>query len=449
MPVHLKEAILSTLLSESTGNPQIHQTHTAKLIHLSARPVVMAPNMKVAPLFLLACAPTTSAFFMPAPLARLPSIPSGSFSTTTSALSRVPVVRARGLHMSSSPNEDEKSGWELFTADLAKKFTVAAAVAAVALSAPGDALAARSGGRMGGRSFSSPSRSYAPSPRSYSPSYGGGGSVNLMPIPVPMGGGMRFGYPSFGVPGVSFYGGGFGLSPVDILLLGGVAYGLAKANQGSAPSFGNMDNAPSSSLGEGVDVLKLQVALNSRDRSRNSILGVLADLSERGDTESRTGLASVVSEISLALARKQVDWIASASELEHFNNRNTERAEATFSQYAVRLRTKIERETRAVIGGKDVSTERASGGGSMGGSTVAVVSIVLALRGDQLKRLGLDRSVNSVSGLRAALEMLAAGALSDDGENVLAAEVLWTPEEPWEVLTREDAIADFPELLDI
>lgn len=52
-----------------------------------------------------------------------------------------------------------------------------------------------------------------------------------MPIPVPMGGGMRFGYPSFGVPGVSFYGGGFGLSPVDILLLGGVAYGLAKANQ--------------------------------------------------------------------------------------------------------------------------------------------------------------------------------------------------------------------------
>lgn len=72
-----------------------------------------------------------------------------------------------------------------------------------------------------------------------------------------------------------------------------------------------------------------------------SLPGVLADLSERGDTESRTGLASVVSEISLALARKQVDWIASASELEHFNNRNTERAEATFSQYAVRLRTKV------------------------------------------------------------------------------------------------------------
>lgn len=53
------------------------------------------------------------------------------------------------------------------------------------------------------------------------------------------------------------------------------------------------------------------------------------------------------------------------------------------------------------------------------------------------------------TGLRAALETLAAGALSDGGENVLAAEVLWTPEEPWEVLTREDAIEDFPELMDL
>lgn len=53
------------------------------------------------------------------------------------------------------------------------------------------------------------------------------------------------------------------------------------------------------------------------------------------------------------------------------------------------------------------------------------------------------------TGLRAALETLAASSLTDGGDNVLAAEVLWTPEEPWETLTREDAISDFPELLDI
>lgn len=44
--------------------------------------------------------------------------------------------------------------------------------------------------------------------------------------------------------------------------------------QGGGPSFGNLDESPPSSLGEGVDVLKLQVAVNCRDRSRNSILGM-------------------------------------------------------------------------------------------------------------------------------------------------------------------------------
>lgn len=69
--------------------------------------------------------------------------------------------------------------------------------------------------------------------------------------------------------------------------------------------------------------------------------GVLEDVSSRGDTESRSGLAEVVSEVSLALARRSIDWVASASELEHFNNRNVERAEATFSQYSIQLRTKV------------------------------------------------------------------------------------------------------------
>lgn len=57
--------------------------------------------------------------------------------------------------------DSSKTPWEAFTTDMAKKFAVAATVAAVAFSAPGDALAARSGGRMGGRSFSSPSVSAA------------------------------------------------------------------------------------------------------------------------------------------------------------------------------------------------------------------------------------------------------------------------------------------------
>ena len=59
--------------------------------------------------------------------------------------------------MKATGGGDNGAPWEALTTDLAKKLAVAATVAAVAFAAPGDALAARSGGRMGGRSFSSPS----------------------------------------------------------------------------------------------------------------------------------------------------------------------------------------------------------------------------------------------------------------------------------------------------
>ena len=62
-----------------------------------------------------------------------------------------------------------------------------------------------------------------------------------MPVPVPsygygLGspfgfspfGGSPFGFSPFGTPGVSFYGRGFGINPVDLLVLGGVAYGVTQ-----------------------------------------------------------------------------------------------------------------------------------------------------------------------------------------------------------------------------
>lgn len=67
------------------------------------------------------------------------------------------------------------------------------------------------------------------------------------------------------------------------------------------------------------------------------------------------------------------------------------------------MANQVERETNALVGGANVSSERVGGGpgasmGAGGGPTVAVVNIVLALRGDALKKQGLDRSVNSMSG---------------------------------------------------
>ena len=78
--------------------------------------------------------------------------------------------------------------------------------------------------------------------------------------------------------------------------------------------------------------------------------GVLQNVSARWDTVSRLGLAEGMSEICLALEKSSSDWVASESELEHFNNTNTERAEATFSQYRVQLGAKVRRMIRLCVG---------------------------------------------------------------------------------------------------
>lgn len=115
--------------------------------------------------------------------------------------------------------------------------------------------------------------------------------------------------------------------------------------------------------------------------------------------------------------------------------------------------------------------------------TLAVVTLCVAIRGSSTK-IG---KVSSITGLRQALQMLAGDAMSDDGENVLAAELLWTvsalgisgisedvnhwfenpahlsafpfldsifffllqPQDNGDVLTKRDIVEDYPELMDL
>ncbi|CAN0232423.1 unnamed protein product [Ectocarpus sp. 12 AP-2014] len=325
---------------------------------------------------LLGCVPAPG-FVVPA----VP-IPSARFvgTGTTAGLTRAQQPRsattAVALLMAVAGDSDNKHPWESFPTAMAKKAAVAAAIAAaVAFSTPGDALAADSGGRISGGSFSDSSYT---SPCSTGPS-------SLQYQDFEEGGGMSDG--------------------TDLVLFCGTvgaAYGLDRGveelEKRVTTRVGNLDDCPPSSRGKGVDVIKLQFAINCCDRGSNSILGVLEDVSARGDTGTRLGLADVVSEISFALGRRSSDWVASASELEHFDDPNTERAEATFSQCSVHLRAKIKRETKTLVGGKNISVQRSREEGSSaspGRPTVAVVCLVIALRGDALQRLGLDKNVNS------------------------------------------------------
>ena len=54
-----------------------------------------------------------------------------------------------------------------------------------------------------------------------------------------------------------------------------------------------------------------------------------------------------------------------------------------------------------------------------------------------------------MTSLRAALQALAADAMSQDGDNILGVEVLWTPSERGSSLSEREVIEDYPELLRI
>jgi len=49
--------------------------------------------------------------------------------------------------------------------------------------------------------------------------------------------------------------------------------------------------------------------------------------------------------------------------------------------------------------------------------------------------------------VKKCLQGLAADALTDEGENIMAVEVLWTPSEPGTVISERDIVEDYPELL--
>lgn len=182
---------------------------------------------------------------------------------------------------------------------------------------------------------------------------------------------------------------------------------------------------------EKISVVKVQVGLlgTARDLQRD-----LERIAGRADTSSPRGLHYVLQETMLALMRNP-DYCVygyARSGVE----RSAEDAEARFNKLSLEERGKFEKETRINVGGrsaisrldikKDLSTPV---------SELLVVTILVAAEG----RLKLPK-VASRQELVDALTTL--GAVRAD--DVLAVEVLWTPEEEEDYFTQEDLARDYP-----
>lgn len=317
-----------------------------------------------------------------------------------------------------------------------------------------DAFAATSGGRMGGsfggssrgsggssysRSYSSPSRSSynrGYTSQGYSGGYYSRPSITVMPSM----GNHQYNYSPSGVAIRR------GPSVLDVVASLFFVFVIINAFQNAT---NNIDDDVASTLGAGVTVAQISVALNVPDKdSSSSILTYLNRLSQTARTDSRVGVANLVSQVALELLRQKRSVFAANSKYTHHNS--GDKAQRDYSSIAINERSKFEKESISKYGGVDYAqqedeTMRASlpGDSYSPKATAAVVTIILSIDGDSTKL----PMINSPTDLQKALVMIASDVKVDDC--LRSAEVLWTPEDGKDTLSERDVIVDYPELRSI
>ena len=292
-------------------------------------------------------------------------------------------------------------------------------VLTLALGHADGALAARSGGRIGGGSFRAPSRTYAPP--------GGGGYY-------PYGGG--FGFP-FVIPFLGI-GGGFG-GLFSILIFLAIANFLVQSFR--RVSSGGTEEVDYNS-NPAVSVTRLQVGLLAEGRGLQSELNKIA---ETADTNSAAGRAEVLQETSLALLRHPEYWVYAGSETQQARLGS---AEAQFNRLALAERSKFSEETLSNVNNqlKAATSKAALPAEQLDNPTRLITEgpgeyIIVTLLAATLGKFQLP-AINSADDLRQVLRQI--GGLPSD--KLLAIEVLWTPQAEGDTLTSDDLLAEYADL---
>jgi uncharacterized membrane protein len=306
-----------------------------------------------------------------------------------------------------------------------KSLFVIGLIGSLVLGNAGNALAARSGGRIGGGSFRAPSPSYSSPSSGYRAPVGG------------YGGGY---YPGGGFGGSFFllpflFGGGFG-SIFGILIFFALANFLVQTfrrvgevGDNDVPGYSNAK----------ISVGRVQVGLLEGARGLQKELDELALSADTGSAEGR---AEVLQESTLALLRHPEYWVYGAAQSQQTA---LEAAEAKFNQLALAERSKFTAETLSNFNNQlregSSQTSLPADGGQLvtteAPGEYIVVTIVVGAQG----KLELP-TINSSDELRQALRQI--GSISSD--RLLAVEILWTPQAEGDTLTSDDLMAEYPDL---
>jgi uncharacterized membrane protein len=287
-----------------------------------------------------------------------------------------------------------------------------------------DAFAARSGGRMGGGSFRAPSRSYRTPARTnggavYGSGYGGG----------------------FGLPFMPFYGLGFGGGGgmFSLLITLAIAGYLFRTFQNTFGSGAGSEENP------GISVAKVQVGLMAQARNLQLDLDRIAF---NADTNTESGRAKVLQEVSLTLLRHPEYWVYGSVSTD---TPKLSGAEAVFNRLTMAERSKFTEETLSNINGQ-VKQPKLAGVSEGGTLTPQSPAELLAMNADAeyvvvtllvatTAKLQLPK-INGENDMKQALQQI--GSLAASG--LLAIEVVWTPQADGDCLTSDDIMASYPDM---
>ncbi|XP_040937630.1 uncharacterized protein [Gossypium hirsutum] len=302
-----------------------------------------------------------------------------------------------------SSSSNDKNPFEIISQTMLKALNALKkpAIAAVLLGLllmydPNNVALAASGGRMGGRSFSSSSSSS----RSYSVPRNGGSRFSSYSAPyyapAPFGGGGFYMGPAVGVgvgAGSSFF----------LILVGFAAFVLVSGFLS--------DRSESSVLttSERTSVIKLQVGLLGMGRSLQRDLNRIAEVA---DTSTSEGLSFVLTDVK----------------------RSIDDGEKRFNQLSIEERGKFDEETLVNVNNikrQSTSSQKASGFSN----EYIVITILVAAEG--MHKLP---PINGSGDLKEALQKLA----SIPSSKILAVEVLWTPQNENDTLSERELLEDYP-----
>ena len=232
-------------------------------------------------------------------------------------------------------------------------------------------------------------------------------------------------------------GGGFGFGGIlGLLIILGivVVVGRVLLKNLATARRDRLDGSPSSVLGgERYAVVKCQLALLSTARSLQRDLQTSANTAS---TDTVTGLASALQDVVMALMRHSDYWRYGVVQVQPASTLDD--AERAFNQVVNQERAKLSEELTVNVDGVRRQTPRSESAPSNEVGQYLVVTLIVATGYPEFTAY----QTPSPKDIEGTLQRLGTLLTSD----LLAFEVMWSPENPDDSLTEDELIAEYPEL---